>query len=121
MHLAQRIPAGFITPFAEFLLQSAQPAVRREAEKAMGFIPMIKDPAHQKLLLFVIIGGFAISVFTFIVEAEHWQVGIALLLLSALAYLLWRWHPEDDCYAIVFWLSMIMGVAALLMDIKDLL
>jgi hypothetical protein len=94
---------------------------RRETETAMRIIPMISDPTHQKLLLVVIIGGFAISTFTFFIEAEHWQVGIALLLFSALAYVLWRGHPRDDCYALVFWLSLIMGASALFMDIKDLL
>jgi len=87
----------------------------------MGLIPTVTDPAHRKLLLFVILGGFAVSIYNFIIEAEHWQVGIALILLAALAYTLWRGHPDDDCYAIVFWLSMIMGVAALLLDIKDLI
>ncbi|MGC9443350.1 MAG: hypothetical protein ACP5E9_00240 [Candidatus Methanospirareceae archaeon] len=87
----------------------------------MRIIPMISDPTHQKLLLFVIIGGLAISSFTFFIEAEHWQVGIALLLFSAVAYVLWRGHPLDDCYALVFWLSFIMGASALFMDIKDLL
>jgi hypothetical protein len=92
-----------------------------EGENAMGLIPMVTDPAHRKLLLFAILGGFAIILFTFIIEAEHWQVGIALILLAALTYALWQGHPDDDCYAIVFWLSIIMGVATLLLDIKDLL
>ncbi len=86
----------------------------------MNIIPMITNRAHLRLLLFVIVGGLAISTFTFFIEAEHWQVGIALLLLSALAYALWHRHPHDDCYALVFWLSVIMGVFAILMDIKDL-
>ena len=87
----------------------------------MRIIPMFSDPKHQQLLLVVILGGFTISTFTFFIEAEHWQVGIALLIFSALSYLLWRGHPRDDCYALVFWLSFIMGVSALFMDIKDLL
>ena len=87
----------------------------------MRIIPMVSDPAHQLLMLIVIIGGFAITIFTFFIEAEHWEVGIALLVFSALAYVLWRGHPRDDCYAVVFWLSFIMGASALFMDIKDLL
>ena len=87
----------------------------------LSMVPVIRDKTHLKFLLFVVAAGLTISLFTFFFDAEHRQVGIAILLLAVFPYALWRRHPLDDCYAILFWLAVLIGISSILPDIKDLI
>jgi len=53
--------------------------------------------------------------------AEHWHVGLAMLFISLVSYAKWRNNPDDDVYSVMFWITFMVGLFAILIDSSDIL
>jgi len=90
-------------------------------------VPWVKDKSHLWFLLFVVLIGSVASVTIFWMEsyrvglAEHWHVGLAMLLISLVSYVKWRNNPDDDVYSVMFWITFLVGLFAILIDSSDIL
>lgn len=88
----------------------------------MSIVPSFQDESHLWFLLFLVLVGSVVSVMTFWMEsyspglAEHWHVGLAMILISAVSYAKWRRNP-DDVYSVMFWITFLLGLSAILIDI----
>jgi hypothetical protein len=93
----------------------------------MCVVPVFQDRSHLRFLLFVVLIGSVVSLLTFWMEsyrpgfAEHWHVGLAMLLISIVSYAKWRGNTDDDVYSVIFWISFLLGLLAILIDTGDIL
>jgi len=93
----------------------------------MCVVPLFQDRSHLWFLLFVVLIGSVVSVLTFWMEsyrlgfAEHWHVGLAMLMISIVSYAKWRGNPNDDVYSVMFWITFLTGLLAILIDSGDIL
>lgn len=93
----------------------------------MGIVPTFHERSHLWFLVVVVLIGCVVAVITFWMESyrvgysEHWQVGLAMLVIAVISYVKWRGSPDDDVYAVLFWVNFLIGLTAIVIDARDIL
>ncbi|MDI6886685.1 MAG: hypothetical protein QMD22_10195 [archaeon] len=49
------------------------------------------------------------------------HVGLAMLMISIVSYAKWRGNPTDDVYSVMFWITFLIGLLAIVIDSGDIL